>query len=89
MVETPDKKVYIRQRKKGDIWADLFELVGWETDAPVYPEDILRGEFAGHIFGKQSLTVKYISKIYRQELTPPDYPGPILHHPPATTAPQP
>jgi len=69
MVETPDKKVYIRQRVKGDIWADLFELVGWETAAPVYPEDILRGDPAGHIFGKQSLTVRYISKVYRQELT--------------------
>jgi len=69
MVETPDKKVYIRQRSKGDIWADLFELVGWETEEPAYPEDILRGPAAGRVFGKQSLTVKYISKVYRQELT--------------------
>jgi A/G-specific adenine glycosylase len=69
MVETPDKKVYIRQRVKGDIWADLFELVGWETDEPVYPEEILRGDPAERVFGKQSLTVRYISKVYRQELT--------------------
>jgi len=69
MVETPDKKVYIRQRVKGDIWADLFELVGWETGEPVYPEEILRGQQAERVFGKQSLTVKYISKVYRQELT--------------------
>lgn len=69
LVETPDGKVYIRQRQKGDIWADLFELVGWETDSPVYPEDILQEEFAGKVFGKQSLTVRYISKLYRQELS--------------------
>lgn len=69
MVETPDKKVYIRQRQKGDIWADLFELVGWESEEVVYPGDILRGAAAARVFGKQSLTVKYISKVYRQELT--------------------
>jgi len=69
LVETPDKKVYIRQRQQGDIWADLFELVGWESEDAVYPEDILQAQFAGKIFGKQSLTVKYISKIYRQELS--------------------
>jgi A/G-specific adenine glycosylase len=69
MVETPDKKVYIRRREKGDIWADLFELVGWETEDAVYPEDILKGDLAEGVFGKQSLTVKYISKVYRQELT--------------------
>jgi A/G-specific adenine glycosylase len=69
LVETPDGKVYIRQRQKGDIWADLFELVGWEADSAVYAEDILQQEFAGKIFGKQSLTVRYISKVYRQELS--------------------
>ncbi|HEY4207766.1 MAG TPA: A/G-specific adenine glycosylase [Puia sp.] len=69
LVETPDNKVYIRQRPQGDIWADLFELVGWESDDAIYPEDMLQQQFAGKIFGKQSLTVKYISKIYRQELT--------------------
>jgi A/G-specific adenine glycosylase len=69
LVETPDNKVYIRRRPQGDIWADLFELVGWESDDAIYPEDMLQQQFAGKIFGKQSLTVKYISKIYRQELT--------------------
>jgi len=69
MVETPDKKVYVRQRTKGDIWADLFELVGWESPQAAYPEDLLKGEQAGRLFGTQSLTVKYISKLYRQELT--------------------
>ena len=69
MIETPDGKVYIRQRTGKDIWADLFELVGWETDEALYPEDILQSDFVGEIFGKQSLTVKYISKVYRQELT--------------------
>jgi A/G-specific adenine glycosylase len=69
MVETPDGQVYIRRREKGDIWADLFELVGWETEGSVYPEDILKGDLAASVFGTQSLTVRYISKVYRQELT--------------------
>lgn len=69
MVETSDGQVYIRRREKGDIWADLYELVGWETEEPVYPEDILKGDLAAKVFGTQSLTVRYISKVYRQELT--------------------
>ncbi len=69
LVETPDNKVYIRQRVKGDIWADLFELVGWESAQAAYPEDLLKGEEAVRLFGTRSLTVKYISKVYRQELT--------------------
>jgi A/G-specific adenine glycosylase len=35
----------------------------------VYPEDILKGDLAADVFGTQSLTVRYISKVYRQELT--------------------
>jgi A/G-specific adenine glycosylase len=69
LVETPDKKVYIRQRRRKDIWEGLFELVLWEQAESVYPEDILQEQYAGKVFGKQSLTVKYISKIYRQELS--------------------
>ncbi|HEX9509892.1 MAG TPA: A/G-specific adenine glycosylase [Puia sp.] len=69
IVETPDEKVYIRQRTGKDIWEDLFEFVCWETDKEVYPEEILRSDFARQLFGKQSLTVKYISRIYRQTLS--------------------
>ncbi|HTI07777.1 MAG TPA: A/G-specific adenine glycosylase [Puia sp.] len=69
IIETPDEKVYIRQRTEKDIWEDLFEFVCWETDKEVYPEEILRSDFATRLFGKQSLTVRYISRIYRQELS--------------------
>jgi len=69
IVETPDEKVYIRQRKEKDIWEDLFEFILWETDQPFYGEDIMGSEFARRLFGKGSLTVRHISKIYRQELT--------------------
>jgi len=69
IIETPDEKVYIRQRTTKDIWGDLFEFVNWETDGPIYPDEFLRSDFVEKIFGKQSLTVKYISKLYRQELT--------------------
>lgn len=69
IIETPDEKVYIRQRTQKDIWEDLFEFVCWETDKEVYTDEILRSDFANQLFGKQSLTVKDISRIYRQELS--------------------
>jgi len=71
LVETPDDKVYIRQRTAKDIWEGLFEFVLWETDEPEYfttnslpPSDHLR-----QLFGQQSLTLRYISRVYRQELS--------------------
>lgn len=68
-IETPDDKVYIRQRKEKDIWADLYELVLWETDKPQYGEEIVGSSFFGDLFGNIPLTVRHISNIYRQELT--------------------
>jgi A/G-specific adenine glycosylase len=71
IVETPDDHVYIRQRKAKDIWEGLHEFVLWETTQPVYfnnnqlPSD---GQLK-QLFGRQSLTVRYISKVYRQELS--------------------
>jgi A/G-specific adenine glycosylase len=71
LVETLEEQVYIRQRTAKDIWEGLFEFVLWETDEPVYfgdnrlpPSDSLR-----QLFGQQALTVRYISKVYRQELS--------------------
>ena len=69
LLETPDGKVYIRKRAPKDIWEDLYEFVLWETGEP-YPGDLLQSDFATQYFGRSpSLTVKYISRIYRQELT--------------------
>lgn len=61
------EKVYIRQRKGKDIWEDLYEFVLWEPAGPV--EDVVQSDFARQLFGGQPLTVKYISRIYRQELS--------------------
>jgi A/G-specific adenine glycosylase len=71
IVETPDDKLYIRQRKGKDIWEDLYEFVLWEAEEPIYFDDIdlLRSDFARQLFGTQSLTVRYISRVYRQELS--------------------
>jgi len=70
LLETKDKKIYIRQRTGKDIWEDLYEFILWETEGPVDgAEAILESEFARKLFGNRSLTVKYISKIYRQELS--------------------
>jgi A/G-specific adenine glycosylase len=71
IVTTPDNCVYIRQRTAKDIWSGLFEFVLWESDQPVFFDDFqLPGsDLARQLFGKQSLTVKHISRIHRQELT--------------------
>jgi A/G-specific adenine glycosylase len=63
--------VGIRQRAGKDIWEGLYEFVLHETGEPLYFD---KGKFpasalARQLFGRQSLTVKYISQVYRQELT--------------------
>lgn len=71
LVETPDEKIYIRQRKEKDIWEDLYEFVLWERDEPIFFDDIDIGQsdVARQLFGGGSLTVRYISRVYRQELS--------------------
>jgi A/G-specific adenine glycosylase len=71
IVETPDHQVYIRQRTAKDIWEGLYEFVLWETSEPVYFNDnhLPPSEHLRQLFGRQSLTVRYISRIYRQELS--------------------
>ncbi|MBS1662682.1 MAG: A/G-specific adenine glycosylase, partial [Bacteroidetes bacterium] len=71
IVELPDNKVYIRQRSEKDIWEGLYEFVGWETDQATYINDIqiVELDFIRQLFGSQSLTVKHISRLYRQELS--------------------
>ncbi len=71
IVETPDNKVYIRQRTAKDIWEGLFEFVCWETDQAVYfnSNSLPTDDFLRQLFGQQSLTVRYISRVYRQELS--------------------
>ncbi len=69
ILETKEGKVYIRQRKGKDIWEGLYEFVLLETDRPVPENELLRTAFAKQLFGKRSLTVRHISKIYRQELS--------------------
>ncbi len=69
ILETPEEKVYIRQRTGKDIWEDLFEFVLWETDKEVYSEEILQSDFVRRLFGRQPLAVRYISRVYRQELS--------------------
>ena len=71
IVETPMDEVYIRQRNTKDIWEGLYEFVLWETEEPVYFNNnrLPESDFLSQLFGRQSLTVRYISKIYRQELS--------------------
>lgn len=69
IAEAPGDKVYIRQRTEKDIWEGLYEFILWETDEPVYGDPLLRSDFARQFFGEQTLTVRHISRIYRQELS--------------------
>ena len=79
LAETPDEKIYIRQRKGKDIWEGLYELILWETDEPVFPDEILRSDFVREFFQGQKLTVKHISKLYRQELSHQSIQGYFVH----------
>jgi len=69
VIETPGDKVYIRRRAGKDIWEGLHEFVLFEPADPVWPEEALRSDFARQLFEGQSLTLRYTSRIYRQELT--------------------
>jgi len=69
-LETRDNKVYIRQRTGKDIWEDLYEFVLWEAEGPLdLPAEITKKGFARELFGKEPLTVRHISKLYRQQLS--------------------
>ncbi len=68
IVEIPGEKVYIRRRTEKDIWEGLYEFALWETDQPV-DGDLLQSDFSRQLFGKEALTIKFISRIYRQELS--------------------
>jgi A/G-specific adenine glycosylase len=69
IIETPGDKVYIRRRAGKDIWEGLHEFVLFEPADRVWPEEALRSDFARQLFEGQSLTLRYTSRIYRQELT--------------------
>jgi A/G-specific adenine glycosylase len=71
IIEIPGDKVYIRQRTNKDIWEGLYEFVLFETDKPVYldKDNPSQWEIARQLFGRQALTVRYISKVYKQELS--------------------
>ncbi|HLZ86646.1 MAG TPA: A/G-specific adenine glycosylase [Puia sp.] len=88
IVETPGDKVYIRQRTEKDIWEGLFEFVLWETDEPVYFNNSLPTTASlRQLFGQQSLTVRYISRVYRQELSHQTIQGQFLTVRPDKTLP--
>lgn len=69
VVETPKEEVYIRQRRGKDIWEGLYEFILYETTDVVWPEKVLQSDFVRQLFDGQALTVRYISRIYRQELS--------------------
>jgi len=67
--ETPEGDVYIRQRTGKDVWEGLHEFILLETTDPVWAEQLLRSDLTRQLFDGQALTVRHISRIYRQELS--------------------
>lgn len=69
IAETPENEVYIRRRTGKDIWEGLYEFILYEATDTVRSPEILQSDFARQLFDGQALTVKYISNVYRQELS--------------------
>jgi A/G-specific adenine glycosylase len=69
VTETPEGQVYIRRRSGKDIWEGLYEFILYETTEAAGPETVLRSDFARQLFDGQPPTVRYISRVYRQELS--------------------
>jgi A/G-specific adenine glycosylase len=69
VAETPEGQVYIRRRTGKDIWQGLYEFILYETADVVWPETILQSDFVRQLFDGQALTVRDISRVYRQELS--------------------
>jgi A/G-specific adenine glycosylase len=69
VAETPEGQVYIRRRSGKDIWEGLYEFILYETADAVRPAVILQSDFVRQLFDGQALTVRDISRVYRQELS--------------------
>lgn len=69
IIQTNEKKIYIRQRTEKDIWKGLYEFVLWEPDQSIPPEEIAVSEFLRKFFAKHSFTLTGISGLHQQQLT--------------------
>ncbi len=69
ILENAEGKLLIRQRKGKDIWEGLYEFVLWETELPLPERQLLGPALPDELFEGRSLTVRHISKIYKQELS--------------------
>jgi A/G-specific adenine glycosylase len=63
-----DAHVYVRKRTGNDIWQNLYEFVLEETVAD-QPANYQQSDFLKKLAGKQSFSVKAVSRIYRQQLS--------------------
>jgi A/G-specific adenine glycosylase len=62
-------ETYIRQRKGNDIWQNLYEFVLFESNQPLYKQELFDSIFFKNLFSKQKIVVKNISPVYKQQLT--------------------
>jgi A/G-specific adenine glycosylase len=68
IVEINDS-VLVKKRTGKDIWENLYEFVLYETDQPLTPGKDAMKPVLKTIFGAQSLRIKNISPVFRQQLT--------------------
>ena len=60
---------YVRKRGPGDIWENLYEFVGIETNGPVKQDEVITFIRSAFLQGDSPFELLHISETYRQLLT--------------------
>jgi A/G-specific adenine glycosylase len=63
------EQYYIRKRPAKDIWENLYEFILLENGSAVNVDEILQAAILKSLIGKNKVTVKAVSGIYKQQLT--------------------
>ncbi len=62
-------RYFVRKRKAGDIWENLYEFIPIEASAPLQPEEVLNSQAVTQLIGQHSFKNCVASALYRQVLT--------------------
>lgn len=79
IVDAGDGKYWVRERKKKDIWENLFEFVLWETGKIMPQRRIQNSGFVQEHFGKAGFRILHISGMLTQTLTHQTINGQFVH----------
>jgi A/G-specific adenine glycosylase len=72
-------KFYIRKRPPKDIWENLYEFVLIEAGTSIPSAKLKSPDFYKNIAGLNSASIRYISNIYKQQLTHQTIQGCFIH----------